>query len=246
MRHLRALVTDKRIRSMWSILLCLSQRIINRTYKPSIDGVPNALVYCMPPDMDRGIFEPFALGGAKTPINSVLMQKVVEGHEALLDATSLHVLEEQQKLLSVMPLTNLTDFKVGEYVLVSYLTRPPSKLAGRWRGPYMVTKRQGNVFSLRDLTDNTVTDRDVSRLKKFVVGVNVDPQDVAAADLAEESVIAVLSHRGNPKNRNTLEFEVKWEPDDDVTWETWETVKKLALVNEYVKTHPKLKYLGTG
>ena len=58
---------------------------------------------------------------------------------------------------------------------------------------------------------------------------------IAAQDLGETAVLAILSHRGDPKKRTTLEFQVQWS-DLDVSWEPWETVKKLALLDEYIRS----------
>ena len=65
----------------------------------------------------------------------------------------------------------------------------------------------------------------------------VDVKAIAAADLGEASVDAILAHRGNVRKRASLEFQVQWS-DGDVTWEPWEKVKKLSAVDDYIKTHP--------
>ena len=69
---------------------------------------------------------------------------------------------------------------------------------------------------------------DVSRLKPFIVAPSVDVQAVAAADLGEAQVDAILAHRGSARKRALLEFQVQWS-DGDVTWEPWERVKKQGI-----------------
>jgi hypothetical protein len=70
---------------------------------------------------------------------------------------------------------------------------------------------------------------------------------VAGADLGEAQVDAVLAHRGNARKRGTLEFQVQWS-DGDVTWQPWESVRKLAAIDEYIRAFPgkDLKPLLTG
>ena len=82
----------------------------------------------------------------------------------------------------------------------------------------------------------------MSRLKPFIVAPGVDVQAVAAADLGEAQVDAILGHRGSARKRAALEFQVQWS-DGDVTWEPWERVKKLAAVEEYVGSQPMLQAL---
>ena len=243
-RHLRAMVTEKRIRNLWSVVLCLIQRIINRTFKQSIQAVPNTLVYVVPPDIDRGIFEPFGSERIFTyAANTIPMARIQKAYEAILDATSLHVFNEQERLIRMNQIEEPTEYSVGSYVLVSYTSRPPSKLADRWMGPYMVVSREGNNYTIRDLTSNICHVRDISRLKQFHVAPGIDPADIAAMDLAEQTVRSILSHRGQPKKRATLEFEVAWEPDGDITWESWETMRKTEILHEYLNQHKPLRYL---
>ena len=83
---------------------------------------------------------------------------------------------------------------------------------------------------LEDLTGGRTKTVDVSRLKPFLVGPGVDPTKLAAADLGEVEVEAVMAHRGDArKNCKALEFMIQWK-DGDVTWQKWGDVKKLAKV----------------
>ena len=52
MRHLRALVLDKVLRGLWSVLLSLVMRIINRSYKQSIGTTPHRLLHWALTDLD--------------------------------------------------------------------------------------------------------------------------------------------------------------------------------------------------
>jgi hypothetical protein len=101
-----------------------------------------------------------------------------------------------------------------------------------------IAKVQGNNVELEDLTGVPTKTVDASRLKHFMVAPGVDVQAVAAADLGEASVQAVLAHRGSPRKRAEMEFQVQW-TDGDITWEPWERVRRLEAVNEYIRAHPR-------
>jgi hypothetical protein len=121
-------------------------------------------------------------------------------------------------------------------VLLSYLVRTPSKLSARWAGPFRIRERKANTAILEDMTGGAQKLVDVSRLKLFLLGPGVDSQAVAAADMGEVQVDMVLAHRGSVRKPSILEFRVQWSVLD-VTWEPWESVRKLAAVDEYIHTN---------
>jgi hypothetical protein len=240
MRHLRALLLDKVIRSIWSVLLPLVMRVINRAYKQSIGTTPHRLIHWAPTDLDRGIFAPFREHSEPLPLKSTYVRALEGAYENLLDTTSLHILAEQKEVSKQYEGAVPTEFKVGSFVLMSYLTRPPSKLHTRWEGPFEVMSRDRNNVIIRDLTSDARREVDANRLRVFYVGKNVDPKGVATADLGEASVEIVLEHRGSPTNRASMEFLVRW-TDSDETWEPWEQVKKLAAIDQYIRAHPEAR-----
>ena len=129
------------------------------------------------------------------------------------------------------------------YAMVT--VRPPSKSADRLMGPFQVVSTERNNVTVKDLTADNYHTYDISRLRHFIVAPGIDPRDIAAADLAEEVVRKILKHKGNPKQRKTLQFEVEWEPDGDITWESWETMRKLDILDDYLVKHKPLRYLMT-
>jgi hypothetical protein len=233
-RHLRVMVAARDLRGLWSVVLPLVQRIINHTWKSSIGNTPHCLIHWAPTDLDRGLFGPFQSNAAVLPLSNSHVLQLQVAYERLLDETSLHVVREQEALKlqhsDVVP----TEFLTGGFVLMSYLVRPPSKLAARWAGPFRVLEKKGNNVTLEDLTGGPQKTVDVSRLKHFMVAPGVDVQAVAAADLGEAIVQLVLDHRGTARDRKNLEFQVQW-TDGDMTWEPWEHVKKLGEVDKYIR-----------
>jgi hypothetical protein len=238
MRHLRALVAARDLRSIWSVILPLTQRIVNNTWRGRIGATPHRLIHWAPTDLDRGLFEPFQSEAVVPPLETSYVLQLQQAYERLLDETALFVIKEQEQLQQQYADVVPTQFVVGGYVLMSYLVRPPSKLAARWAGPYRILAKKGNNVTLEDLTGGSQKQVDVSRLKHFIVAPGIDVQAVAAADMGEAQVDAVLAHRGTVRNRASLEFQVQWS-DGDITWETWEQVRKLQAVDDYIKSHPR-------
>jgi hypothetical protein len=253
MRHLRALVFDKRVQNIWSVVLPLAQRIVNNSFKQSIGCVPNRLMFLCPPDLNRGLFKPRPVDDdaedeLAVPLNSSTVQTVRDSYELMLDITVDYVLAEQKELkesYKVAP-EDSTDFPVGSYVLWEVLVRPSNKLMYRWRGPYEVVSRVVNVFTIRDLTDDSLKEVDVTRLKPFfVVDPDAPPIEVAAANLfGEVQVESIKDHRGAPAYRKEMQFLVRWS-DNTESWEPWENVKKLSALELYISKNPRLRRLRT-
>lgn len=233
-RHLRVLVAARDLRSMWSVMLPLARRIINHTWKSAIANTPHRLIHWAPTDLDRGLFAPFQSHAVIPPLTNAHVKELQTAYERLLDETSVFVVREQDALQRQHSELVPTEFEVGGYVLLSYLVRPPSKLAARWAGPFKIVSKEGNNVRLEDLTGGPQKTVDVSRLKHFIVAPGVDVQAVAAADLGEAQVQAVLNHRGTARNRKELQFQIQW-TDGDETWEPWERVRKLEAVDLYIR-----------
>ena len=103
------------------VLLPLTMRVINRSFKQSIGNSPHRLIHWVPTNLDRGIFEPFREVKELLPVKSAYVRQLELMYERLLDVSSSHIVARYEGVI-------LTEFEVGKYVLVSYLVRPPSKL----------------------------------------------------------------------------------------------------------------------
>jgi len=60
-------------------------------------------------------------------------------------------------------------------------------------------------------------------------------------------VEAIVGHRGDHRKASTLKFKVKWlgyeYANDDTDWIPWSEARKNILIKDYLKDHPKLRYL---
>jgi hypothetical protein len=235
MRHLRALVRLPELKSIWSVILPLAVRIVNKTYRQFLGCSPADLVYFTPPDLDRGIFEPFRVHEETVPITTSYMRDLQTAQERMLDATSLMLWETQDAARRVSTEPEPTEFLIGSYVCLRYPTRPPSKLHDRLAGPFQITDIKGNLYIMRDLTCNRMVERDVSFLVPFIhPGTAADMLRIAAADIDETTAVSIDSVRGQLVKRSTLEFQVT-SSDGDVSWESWDTVRKTAEVSNFLQ-----------
>jgi hypothetical protein len=140
----------------------------------------------------------------------------------------------------------LPEYQIGDYVLLSYPSRPPSKLAGLYRGPMMIHRKlRKDMYEVIDLITNKISQVHISRLHILVVPPDATPEDIlhmAGIDHEEYVVESIIDHRGNPKHKRSMEFLIRWkgyEPSDD-TWEPYSAVKDLIALDEYSKAHPEL------
>jgi hypothetical protein len=70
-------------------------------------------------------------------------------------------------------------------------------------------------------------------------------RELAASDVNEYVVAAIIDHRYkyNVKKKSNLEFLVQWEGYDESydTWEPYQVMKEVAILDQYAKDHPELK-----
>ena len=141
MRHLRAIVLEKTLRDLWSVLLPLIMRVINRTYRQSVGASPHRLLHWAPTNLDRGIFEAFEEHDQVPPLKTEFVRSLESCYERLLDVSSQHIVQEQEKVRVRYGEVVERPFVVGDNVLMSHLVKPPNKLHFRWEGPIHIDTR---------------------------------------------------------------------------------------------------------
>jgi hypothetical protein len=93
MRHLRLLVAPKDLRSLWSVMLPLAQRVINNTWKAAVGNTPHRLIHWSPTNLDGGLFTPIDEPKVVPPLSEDYVVQLQVAYE-----TSAHILAEQAKL----------------------------------------------------------------------------------------------------------------------------------------------------
>ena len=138
---------------------------------------------------------------------------------------------------------NITIFPPNSYVLVKYPdsgmgSKPPDKLMTYLRGPLRVINNIGPYYTLLNLVTNEQEEAHVKRLKPFLFDPDrVDPVDVANRDDCSFTVQKVITHQGNFKRKNSLEFLVQWEgySESENSWVPWKELRLNQFLHEYLR-----------
>jgi hypothetical protein len=246
MKHLRILVFNRDIGDSWSNVLPLVQRILNYTKDGSINTSPSQIIFGDMIPNDISIILPSTDG---TIVISDYLKTLQSKQLALIQASQLYLNEEAIKKDLKVPISEHQDYNIGNYILLSYPSRPPSKLAGLYRGPLMVHRKlHADIYEVMDLISNKIYQVHISRMHALNLPLNIDQQEIlriAGIDHSEYVVESIIDHKGNPRKKKDMQFLIRWkgyEPNDD-TWESFATVKDLAALDEYSAAHP---YLNLG
>jgi hypothetical protein len=243
--HLRALVYEYRIKDHWSHYLPLVQRIINYTIDGSIGTQPARVIFGDMIDSDLAMDLP-AGTTAQNPEDYLV--KLREAQSILVQATQDYLKKHQRKrgVDGGRKDQEITNFSVGDYVLLTYPNRPPNKLAGMYRGPMVITAMdRPDLVKVKDLITNRESLVHASRLRPFKHPKDMSAEKIeslVAADLDEFYVEKIIGHTGAGKNPKRWKFRVRWrgyEPEDD-TMLDWAAVKDLAALDDYSKENPHL------
>jgi hypothetical protein len=245
MKHLKALVFEKRIKENWSQYLSLVQRIINYSIDGSIGTQPARVLLGDIAGSDLAMDLPESWKGRD--LNEYLV-KLREMQARIIKVTQDFLSTNQRKRSrgggAIAP--EVPGFKEGQFVLLKYPNRPPNKLAGLYRGPLVIVAiDRPDLIKVRDLITDKVSLVHTSRLRPFRHPTNMTLQevtDLASVDMDEFFVEKIITHVGTTKDFKKWSFRVRWlgyEPEDD-TWLKWSAVKDLAAMDEYSKAHPEL------
>lgn len=241
MRHLRVLTMQHKANSNWGRYIPLVQRIINATPNRVTGLAPAKLLYGDAIDLSRQLLTLPEEEGRELVYADYL--------EELIHAQRTYnrlALESQQRhvkaYLEKSP-PNPTEYNVGDYVLVSYAERAPTKLHPPWRGPKIIVAVRGNTYDCEDILTLERSEFDVSRLKLYKHDSAIAAEEIATWDEQTFLVDEILAHRGSPKKRTQMQFKVRWQgygPEHD-TWEPYTSVKTLEAFQRY-KTTTGLKF----
>ncbi len=100
------------------------------------------------------------------------------------------------------------------------------------------------TYTLQNLVTDKLVNYHISQLKPFIYNeMEVDPVDIARREQQEFMVERILSHEGDPNERTTMKFHVKWLGYDDShnTWEPWKNMRENVEVHKYLYNQPRDK-----
>ena len=238
-RHLKSLIMDQRVAETWSAVLPIVQRIMNSTPNRVTGTTPARLMYGGAVSLDRALLKDLADLRPQITVEDYI-QTLVETQRQLVVIAAEHQQKVIDDYLAKTP-DGPTEFKEGDYVLVTYPDRPPTKLHPKWKGPMIVVGRRDAVYECQDVSTLRVSSFHVSRLKLF----NMDQTEVedvvgiAAVDVAEYVVDSIVDHRQTAAG---LQFRVRWKdygPRDD-SWLPYSEVRDVVAFHAYRLEHPEL------
>ena len=248
MRHLRALVFEQRRGADWAIVLPFVQRICNAEVVESTGYKPSDLIFGTAINLDRNVLTPNKVTTCAHSTLSPYVQQLIRVQKHSLEAAAMIQRDIDAAHIARRGAKTVTEFIAGSYVLVAYPDkglgkRPPNKLMTQWRGPMLVQSSKGSDYTVEDLSTHRTTTMHVSRLKPFRYdATRVDPKDIAAKDINEFYVEAVLDHAPKGQKRplrGSLRFKVKWAGYDEShdSWEPWALMRDNSIVHAYCRVH---------
>lgn len=219
LRHLRALVADERVQDRWSDdnVLYLVQFMLNSQVSNETGLTPfhahfgtEANTYLRLPD-----------NNSPSATAHEFVRLLDADLRALWSASS----EYQSTLIAKRggnadpALQN--QFQPGDLVLFQRdPSKPlPNKLSTAFVGPYEVKSQYKNDVQCKHIIIGSVHTFHVERLKLYT-GSRLEAERVAKLDHDQYDVEAILYYRGDPLQRTTMEFWIKFS-DGDARWVTW-------------------------
>jgi hypothetical protein len=245
MRHLTAIIFDRRFSEVWSSeYLPLVQRIImNAKVHGTIGVSPAELVFGKAINLYTGLLLPFppeslikvtADVADHRPSDHVarlikvqsLLMEIARNNQ--LSADSFHM-KESAPLMEMFPVNSCV------------LLKPPDgsreKLRMPEAGPSIVVGISGDKYSIQDLLTHKTTDTHVSNFCEFRYDFSsgLEPIEVAARNAGEFFIDRIYVHRGTTTKRLSMEFLVssKGYSQKDDTWEPYKAVCKTQAFVDY-------------
>jgi hypothetical protein len=239
-RHLRALLFDKRVYNKWSFEeLPLVQRIMNTVEKTATGVTPAELILNNSLRLTKSIFtEPSTMDRSRLKSMSGQLDSWIS-RQAIL----VKVAQENQKATDLHRMSvyddNYTDYPINSYVLYTHPNGKEHKLRPEHSGPYQVMNRLNDIYSIQDLVSGKVIDTHVHQLRPF----NYDPERTRPVDIARQTaqeflIGDILAHRGDRNRRSTMEFLVRWEDFTGAdSWEPYAGLRHAEKLHEYLRVH---------
>ena len=116
------------------------------------------------------------------------------------------------------------------------------RLLPAYPGPYKVLEQRKNDVICKDLINGAVNPYPVDRLKIFH-GSDDDAYKMAMLDADQFVVDRILAYRGDPEQRTSMEFEVRF-ADGTEKWITWnKDLDTTVQYEDYLRSRPELSPL---
>jgi hypothetical protein len=246
-RHLTAIIFDKRVSEAWSTdYLPLVQRIMNAKVHDTIGVSPAELLFGQAINLYSGLLSDITpeslirgLDDSASGRLSEHVAKLVKAQRTLIEvarnnqlATDSHHMREALRFSHLFP--------VNSYILY----RPPDNSRSKTQVPkacpYIVMSILGDKYFIQALLTHKVIDTHASNLSEFRYDSSsgLNPIEVAARNAGKFFFEKILDHTDNVRQRSKMTlFRARWKgqtPDDDA-WQPIKTVRETQAFVDYCK-----------
>jgi len=243
MRHLRAIIYDRKVQDHWGCdQLPLVQRILNSEVKTNTGLSPAEILFGNAIDLGRRILHKPITSPTSKPL-SEYMANLLSQQERLNKVAQQTQLKHDSHHMSVVD-PSITEFPVNSYVLLQHPAGKRPKLQMRKKGPYLVVNFLGSKYTCQDLLTQKLFDTHISNLSPFIHDeTRTDPKEVAMHDEQEYLIEAILDHRGF--TRTNLKFLVRWDGFAATydSWEPYSGLRNTVKLSEYLIANGLQKFL---
>ena len=240
LRHVRSILFDKGIHKEWNLAIPLVQRILNSQQSSTTGCSPAELIFTNAPNLDKGIYMPLIPSSIDKDSLSIWHSKRLTLQQRVLSSARQNKqVMEAEKLAQTSGTP--TEYAEGSYVLLRYpeediIKGSTGKLKLPLKGPMLVTKVNGDKYSLQDITTGKHSDVHISRLYQFYYDdTKFDPAEIARKDLDEEVVEDIVDHTIH-KHKSKMEFRVRWLGYDEGhdLWLPWRQLRDNPKLHKYL------------
>jgi hypothetical protein len=239
LRHLRALVFDRRLEERWDdpLVLCVVQFHMNASINSETGvrpfeakfGTHAGTFFKLPPNLP-----PHLSASEFLKLLDVDLRVV---HD-IVTATNAKVIAKRRGTESE---ETQNQFQPGDFVLFLLPDRP--KLKHHWFGPLVVIAQHHNDVEARHLATGVIGKYHISRLKLFV-GDATTATDTAMRDQDQYVIDAILTYQGNPLRRSETRYYVRFK-DGDARWLPYtKDLYETLPFSEFVARHSELYVLN--
>ena len=245
LRHLRALVYEERQMNRWSdpVNLAAIRHILNNTALSERGGfTANQLTYGTA-DQSYYLLKSLSERGDIIPKDwPDLIQQLDANINNLREKSKAFQLELIKKRTEEANLEKPNSYQPGDFITLQLQGLRPAKLAPRYKGPYEVVSQHKNDITCRHLAMGNVEVLDAERVQLFI-GSREQALEAANWDADQYEVKTIISHRGDPTKRSTLEFLVEF-ADGDKVWIGYgignNNISKTVQFESYCRSKPEL------
>lgn len=221
-------------------------RILNTAPHSSLDKLaPMLLTFGGSRDLDRGFLTDLALTEGEGPIEyHKWVKDLCENQRKLVETAREFLHKKDAAKIATKHPREITRYEIGQYALCQYPKNafrpgPPSKLMPYLQGPWRVTGRTGDVYTLANPSTGLEETVHVKRMQPCVFDeTRTDPDLAAYRDDRKFEVEKIVGHQNlEHALKSHWRFLVQWKGCSPVqnSYQPYEHLKKTEALHAYLR-----------